>query len=58
MSGDLFITLVGCVFQWGVLACVSRSFMVSVEFGRWSNFSFIFNVGCYVLAYLCFFVCR
>ena len=41
LSGDLFSTLVGCVFQWGVLACVSRSFMVRVGFGRWSNFSCI-----------------
>ncbi len=34
MDGDLFSTLVGCVFQWGVLACVRRSFMVRVKFGR------------------------
>ena len=45
MYDDLFSTLVSCVFQWGLLACVSRSFMVRVEFGRWSNFSCIVVLG-------------
>ena len=39
--GGLCSALVGCVFQWGVLACVSRSFIVRVGVGRWSNFSCI-----------------
>ena len=41
----MFSTLVGCVFQWGVLACVSCSFMVRLGFGRWSNFSCIVVSG-------------
>jgi hypothetical protein len=43
--GDVFSTLVGCVFHWGLLACVSRSFMVRVGFRRWSNFSCIDVLG-------------
>ena len=42
---DMFSTLVDCVFQWDVLACVSRSFMVRVGFGRWSNFICIVVLG-------------
>ena len=45
VSGDLFSLLVGCVFQWGVLVCVSRSFMARVGFGRWSNFICILVLG-------------
>jgi hypothetical protein len=45
VSGNLFSTLVGCVFQWGVLACVSRSFMVRMGVGRRSNFSCILVLG-------------
>jgi len=45
VSGGLFSTLAGCVFQWGVLACVSRSFMVRLGFGRWLNFSYIVVLG-------------
>ena len=41
----LFSTLGGCVFQWGILACVSRSFMMRMEVGRWSNLSCILVVG-------------
>ena len=43
--GDLFSTLVGCVFQWGVFTCVSHSFMVRVGAGRWSNLSCIVVLG-------------
>ena len=43
--GDLFSTLVGCIFQYGMLACVSRSFMVRVGVGRWANFSCIAVLG-------------
>jgi len=42
---DLFSMLMGCVFQWDVLACVNRSFMVRVRYGRWSNFSCIVVLG-------------
>ena len=42
---DLFSTLVGCVFQWDVLACVSRWFRVRVRVGRRSNFSCIVVLG-------------
>ena len=45
VSGDLFSTLMGCVFQWGVLACVSHSFMVRLGFGSWSNSSCIVVLG-------------
>jgi hypothetical protein len=42
---NLFSTLVSCIFQWSVSACVSRSFMVRVGFERWSNFSCIIVLG-------------
>ena len=45
MYGGLLSKLVGCVFQWGVLACVSRSFTVRVGFGRLSNCSCIIVLG-------------
>jgi len=40
----LFSKCVGC-FLWGVLTCVSRSFMVRVGVGRRSNFSCIIVLG-------------
>jgi len=45
VSSGLFSTLMGCIFQWGVVACVSRSFMVRVGVGRRSNFSCIIVSG-------------
>jgi len=45
VSGDMFSSLVGCVFQWGVFTCVSRSFMLRVGVGRRSIFSCIIVLG-------------
>ena len=45
MSGGMCSALVGCAFQWGVLARVSRSFIVRVGVGSWSNFSCIAVLG-------------
>jgi hypothetical protein len=45
MSFGMLSKLIGCVLQWGILACVSRSFMVKVGVGRRSNLSFILVLG-------------
>ena len=45
LYGGLFSTLGGFVFQWGMLACVNRSFMVRMGVGRWSNLSYIIVLG-------------
>ena len=49
--GGLCSALVGCVFQWGMLAFVSRSFRMRVGVGRWSNFSCV-SVLCVMLLHI------
>ena len=38
ISGGMLSKFIGCVFQWGMLACVSRSFMTRMGVGSSSNF--------------------
>ena len=47
MFGGLLSKFVGCAFQWGMLACINRSFRVRVGVGFWwwVNFSCIIVVG-------------
>jgi len=45
MSNGTLNKFVGCVFQWGLLASVKRSFMVRAGVGSLSNLNCIIELG-------------